>query len=513
MSHEKNMDTSGIKACKSGWSHHEDIEEKLSAGQINSDKSRHTDVNGIDWCELTLCNAMGFSRFARQCDDKSLNILFCKNVANNHVVSTHDTFVEVKKIQKRNRKSESNIYNSETNRITEIKPCIYGLPDTLFLTQIFNPEKYDRFPNNTKKMCQIFSARGMFTTSLYTKKLIPNYSDWNFCRRCETTIDFSRHSPGDYKHILINSKLLCIIAFDIKTSPQFRLSFRRITGDYLNRYSSDLIGPSNDCMTNGQLNCNNVDSNVDITQFGISLRNCEVFGMPPKRNINNNIPRVSLKDLSSTVFDCVLLDINNRCDSGDNNIILTLLLICKALPHVDYCFEFIQLKIVFSYGYKNFLSCFCQRDTNVSINNNVNLKKMFNQKNQSLLGWNNKVTTFKAECIKINDESKKHKVAFGSNCGDHMGYNRSRLVIIVVKTTSHHIILYNYDLNNYVILKLNCSINGNIYSNKTFPYVCTVNIVFFLDLSSFVFLFCLIFHFDLLCVRVRVRVCGWVGDA
>ena len=483
MSHEKDMNISGIKACKSGWSHHEDIEKILSSGQINGNKNRHRDldVNCIDWSQLTLCNAMGFSRFARQSDDKSLNILFCKNVENNHVVSTGDTFVEIKKIKNTNGKnqSQSNIHNCETKRMTEIKGCIYGLPDTLFLTQIFNEEKkYDSITNNTNKICQIFSARGIFTTSLYTKKIIADCGYWNFCRRCETTIDFSTHSPGDYKNILINSKLLCIIAFDATLSPKFHLSFRRITGGYLNRYSSDLIGPSIDGMTNGKLNCNNIDSNVDITQFGFSLRNCDVYGLTKR---NSGIP-------TGTVFDCVLLDINDRYDSG-NNIIVTLLLICKALPDVDHCFEFITIQIVFSYGYKNFLSCCCQRDTNVSINNNVNLKKMFNKKNQSLLGWNNNTATFKAECIKINDESKKSK-----EC-------TNRLIIIVVKTLSHHIILYNYDLNNYVILKLNCSIKGNINSNKIFPYVCKHCI--FLDLSCLFFLVFL-FFFDWLLVCVRV---------
>ena len=460
------MNISGIKACKSGLSHHEDIEKMLSPREINGDRNRHRDldVNGIDWCQLTLCNAMGFSRFARQCDDKSLNMLFCENVENNHVVSTSDTFVEVTKIKKRNGKSKSNIYNCETKRMTDIKGSLYGLPDALFLTQISNAEKYDSIPNTREKI-QIFSARGMFTTSLYTKKIIPDYSDWKFCYRCDTTVDFSRHSPGDYKNILINSKLLCIIAFDTKLSPEFHLSFRRITGGYSNRCSSDLIGPSIDGMTNGQLNCN-------ITTFGISLRNCDVYGMK-KRKINIPWP-------TSTVFDCVLLDINNRYDSG-NNIILTLLLICKALLDVDHCFEFITIKIVFSYGYKNFLSCCCQRDTDVSINNNVNLKKTFNKKNQSLLGWNNNTATFNAECIKIDDLSKKNKV--GSN----------RLVIIVVKTVSHHIILYNYDSNNYVILKLNGSINGNINSNKIFPYVCTL---YFLHLSCLFFFF--VFFFDLL---------------
>ena len=93
---------------------------------------------------------------------------------------------------------------------------------------------------------------------------------------------------------------------------------------------------------------------------------------------------------------------------------------------------------------------------------------MFNKKNQTLFGWNDKTATFKAECIKIDDESKKNKV--GSNSGVDMEYNR--LVIIVVKTANRHIILYNCDLNSHVILKLNCSINGIVNSNKIFPYVC-----------------------------------------
>ena len=460
------MDISGVNVRESGWSRHEDIEKKLSQRQTNGDKNGHRDVHGIvDGCQLILCNAMGFSRLARQCDDKSLNILVCQNVENNndHVLSTDDTFVEVKKIKK-----SKYIYNFETKIMTEIKRCAYGLPDTLFLTQIFNQEKYDSIPNDKQKRHQIFSARGMRTTSLYTKKIIGEYRYWKFCRRCETTFDFSTHSPAAYKNILISSKLLCIVAFDTKLSPTLQLSFRRVTGGYSGQYSSDLIGPSNDCygIKNSQSNFNN----FDMTEFGISLRNCDVFGTSS---------RLSLKDLSNTVFDCVLLDTNNynRCDN-DKNIILTLLLICKALPHVDYCFEFIKIKIVFSYGYKNLLLCCCQRHSNnVSINNNVNLKKMFNKKNQSPFGWNHKTATFKTECVKIHDASKKNKVDMECN----------RLVIIVVKTASHHIILHNYDLNDYVILKLNHSVNNiNINSNTMFPYVCFFdNPWYFLDLLSF----------------------------
>ena len=510
MSHDKNVDISTVKACKSGWSRHEDIEKTLSHRNFDSQtkdmKSNYggtntqTDVNAIDWCQVTLCNAMGFSRLVRQCDDKTLNILVnekldSENGENVHIVSTRDAFVHLTRIKKTTSNKNGNIYNFEGNTMTEIKTCAYGFPDTLFLTQIFNEEKYDSIPNDTKTG-QIFSARGMFTTSLYTKKMISdyNYSYWTFCRCCDTTIDLSRHSPGDYKNILINSKLLCIIAFDTTLLSTFYLSFRRLTGGYSRRYISDLIGPSNDSMINGQLNRNN--SNVNISRFGISLRNRDVFGMGTRietqgrrqgkthgesqaefeREAKTNglvphttstpvvaaLPSVSLEDLSSTVFDCVLLD--NKCDSG-GNIILTLLLICKALPHVDYCFEFNKIKVVFSDGYKNFLSCWSQRDTDVAINNNVSLKKMFNDKNQSLFGWDDKTATFKAECIKI--ESKTNKV------GPDIEYNS--LVIIVVKTANHHIILYNYDLNNYVILKLNCIININ--SNKIFPFVCTCTII------------------------------------
>ena len=190
MSHDQEIDIPGVKACKSGWSRHEDIETKLSHGinlddaqTINEmkskygDKNRHIDINGIDWCQITLCNAMGFSRLVRQCDDKSLNILFCENIENDHmhVVSTSDTFVEVNVRKTKKRKRKSNIYNCEAKRMTEIKRCMYGLPDTLFLTQILDEEKYDSTPND-KITCQIFSARGMFTTSLYTKKMIADSS-------------------------------------------------------------------------------------------------------------------------------------------------------------------------------------------------------------------------------------------------------------------------------------------------------------------------------------------------
>ena len=103
----------------------------------------------------------------------------------------------------------------------------------------------------------------------------------------------------------------------------------------------------------------------------------------------------------------------------------------------------------------NLLSCFCKRDTKkVSINKNFNIKKLFNLKNECLLGWNNKTTGFKTECIKISNLKSKSETK-------NVLQLQCRLLILVIKTSSHHIILYNYDLNNYVILKLNC-----IVSNK-----------------------------------------------
>ena len=529
MSQDQSVHISTVKACKKGWVLHEDVEQKISNDRRqplkqNDEKRTDVDVHVIDWHEVILCNSMGFSRLIRHCDDKSLNILinptlFSENSEKHHIVTNSDSFMEITRIKK----------TFEGSTVTEIRKCAYGLPDSLFLTQIFNEEKYDSIPND-KKTEQIFSARGIFTTSLYTKKLIPKFSMfsdgyWTFCRCCDTTFDFSTHSPGDYKNILINSKLLCIIAFDTQVSPQFHLSFRRLTGGYSRRFRSELIEP----YSNGQLE----HSNVNITEFGISLRNRDVFGVErtPKIETTEGTRRrrrtergaearraralaekpcetyrsdqisdytsVSLADLSGVVFDCVLLD--NEYDSN-NNIILTLLLICKSLPHVKHCFEFVKIKVVFSNGYENLLSCWCQRDTNVAINNNSNIKKMFNLKNECVLGWNNKTASFKTECVKIGsnrvDGNKSPK--FGSVI------KHNRLLIMVIKTASHHIILYNCDLNNYVILKLNTIVNVN--SNKIFPWVCATH--------SLYIAFCLCLHklFCFFCFFVLLFCYKWLRE-
>ena len=168
-------------------------------------------------------------------------------------------------------------------------------------------------------------------------------------------------------------------------------------------------------------------------------------------------------DLASyTVFDCVLLDNgqisnNNNNFNNNNNINVSLLLICKAIPDMKHCFEFIKITLTFSNGYQSLLSCWYQRDNNVSINSNLNLKKIFDSKNECLFGWCNKTIRFKTECIKIKNDQAAD------------GYYR--LLIIVINTSSHHIILYNCDLNNYIILKLNSM--RNITSNKIFPHVCS----------------------------------------
>ena len=509
MSRYQGIDGLNVKAPKNGWCHHEQVEQKLSISHNSHsypqndtksnrelpfkkyhDKGPESDVHAIDWKEVILCNSMGFSRLTRHCDDKSLSILlnptlFSENSEKHHFASTSDEFVEHTRINKNQNTENGTFYNIEGKQINEIRKCSYGLPDTLFLTQIFNEEKYNGIPNY-KKTEQIFSARGMFTTSLYTKKLVSNFSYWTFCRCCDTTFDFSTHAPGDYKHILINSTLLCVIAFDTTISPHFHLSFRRLEGGYSRRFTSHLITPS---PSPSPSNVNNV------TEFGIVLRNCDVFGVenrseredlaeetkvsgvttpPTAGGDQHDGTNVSSADLSGLVFDCVLMDIKHGNDSNNNNddnninndrgIIVNLLLICKALPHAKHCFEFIKIKVVFSDGYKNLLSFCCQRDTNIAINNNLDIKKMLNAKNESLFGWNNKTARFKTECVKIESNGAYSKSR------NQSVIKHNRMLIMVINTTSHYIILYNYEMNNYAILKLNSIININ--SNKIFPYVC-----------------------------------------
>ena len=495
-----------VKPCRIGWTTQEDIEQKSSgnkscAGQIkqdtfsnpccNMDADVSVNVIDVDWDEVILSNSMGFSRLVRYCDDKTLNILFedrkRKGSANDNIVSTDDSFVKLLSVEKKESSygDGGDVYHFHTKTLTDYeKMCGSGYPDSFFLTQIYNKEKRNTatMPNDKKQYQQIFSARGMFTTSLHTQKIIPDCSYWTFCRRCDTTFDFSKHSPGDYKNILVNSKLLCIIAWDNLISRQFHLSFRRIKGGYLRRYDSYLIKPAVNLIGSDIISYNNANysniPNANLTKFGISLHNEDIFGS-----------QALYCDLSNVVFDCVLLD--NVYDNYNNKITLTLMLICKALPCMNHLFEFIKIKITFSNEYKNLLSWWYQRDTNVSINNNLNLKKILNDKNECLLGWNNKTTGFKTECIKINSQKwnknkcndNKHRTSDNvvSDTKTH-----SRLLIIVNKTFSHHIILYNCDLNNYVILKLNCSVNVN--SNKAFPYVCAIvscTVCFFFFIFAF----------------------------
>ena len=458
-----------MKRCRNGWALHEDIEQKLSqnVSYPQNDEKMQTDVKTIDWGEAILCNSMGISRLIRHCDDKSLNILlnptlFSEKWENYNIVSTHNSFVELSSINK-NETNGKNVYNFQEKSLTEMRNCTYGFPDSLFSTQILNEEKYDTIPND-KKTQQIFSARGMFTTSLYTKKWIRDFGYWTFCRQCDTTFDFSTHSPGDYKNILINSKLLFIIAWDAKISPRFHLSFRRLKGGYSRRFTSQWTTPLRNKY--GQLK----DSNVNVTEFGISLRNCDIFGLPRAGAGAGTAgtgtgaphqPSVSLADLSSVEFDCVLLDSGFAGDNNNSkNIIVTLILVCKALPHASYCFEFVKITVTFSHDYKNLVSCWCQRDTNVAINDNLSVKKMLDVNSECVFGWNNKTAGFNAQCVKIES----------SMVGDKSLIRYSRLLVIVIKSASHHIILYNYDLNNFVILKLNSIVN--IKSNKIFPYVC-----------------------------------------
>ena len=487
-----------VKPCRIniGLAMHEDTEQESSgnkscAGQIEQETvsnlwcNMDTDVNvnviDVDWEEVILSNSMGFARLVRYCDDKTLNILFEKRKgkgnASNNIVLTDDSFVELSGVKKQESSfaDGGDVYHFQAKTITDYEKMCDGYPDSFFLTQIYNKENCNSvtMPNDKKQYQQIFSARGMYTTSLHTQKIIPDCSYWTFCRRCDTTFDFSKHSPGDYKNILINSKLLCIIAWDSVISPQFNLSFRRIKGRYLRRYDSYLIRPSAnligcDTINNMYTNYNNTNynnnSNANLTQFGFSLDNDDVFGFNC--------------ELSNVVFDCVLLD--NVYDNYNNKNTLTLMLICKALPYVNHLFEFIKIKVTFSNEYKNLLSCWYQRDTNVSINNNLNLKRLLNNKNECLLGWNDETTGFKTECIKINSQ-KWNK----NNCNDRKHRtqdnvvsdtkNRTRLLIIVIKTFRHYIILYNCDLNNHVILKLNCIANVN--TNKLFPYVCVCCII------------------------------------
>ena len=480
-----------------GWVPHKRAENKLygandsypqNDSESNDCKRTDPHVKLIDCREVMMCNSKGFSRLARHCDDKSLNILlnpalFSENSEKHHYASTSNEFVEHTLLQKCQTETNGGLYNFQGKTMTEVRKCSYGFPDTLFLTQIFNQEKYDTIPDN-KKCEQIFSARGMFTTSLYTKKQpSDNFSYWTFCRCCETTFDFSTHSPGDYKHILIDSNLLCIIAFDTTLLPHFQLSFRRLQGGYSRQFTSHVIKPfshnDNDHNNNDTIDIDGRElnnSNVSITELGILLDNRDVFGSETKQSgvtpaKTSADACVSPAGLSGLVFDCLLMDIehcNNTSANNNNNIIVNLLLICKALPHVQHCFEFIKLKVVFSDGYENLLSCWCQRDTNVAINYHLNMKKMLDSKSESLFGWNNKTTRFKAECVKIEPNNMCNS---GSKYSDQTSViKHNRLLIMVINTTSHHIILYNFDSNNYAILKLNSSTSIN--SNKMFPYVC-----------------------------------------
>ena len=462
----------GINYCNT-WS-----EGKESSSRKNPDhkeEDAYMCVNVIDWSEAVLSNSKGFSRLVRHCDDKSLNIVtnpkvFQEKEENHNIVVSRDSFVELEKTnnikeqqQWENTNNHSDLYYFDGKAISETRKSSMGFPDSLFLTQIYNEEKYE-------KSQQIFSSRGMCTASLCTKKIvdreIAHLSYWTYCTRCDTVFDISNHAPGDYKNILIDSKLLCIIGWDKEISRQFNLSFRRLHGSYSRQYSSHLITPD------WQSEFKN--SNVEFTQFGISLKNSQVFG------------RVALDvDLSNTVFDCVLLDsgqpTNNSNDSNNNNHInVSLLLICKALPDMTHCFEFIKIALTFSDGYKNLLSCCYQRDTNVLINGNVNLKTVLDSKNECLFGWSNKAARFKTECIKIKNDQ--------ADTSNDDVYNR--LLIIVINTSSHHIILYNCDLNNYIILKLNSITNDK--SSKIFPCVCWVhvNFTYFFIFFSFASFFC-----------------------
>ena len=476
--------SSGNKLCAG-----QTTQETFSNPWCNMDAYVNANVGviDVDWDEVILSNSMGFSRLVRYCDDKTLNILFEKRKktekenASDNIVSTDDSFVKLLSVKKKEcciGGRRGDVYNFQIKVLTDYKKmCGYGYPDSFFLTQIHNKEKCNTLtmPNDTQQYQQIFSARGMYTTSLYTQKITPDCSYWTVCHRCDTTFDVSKHSPGDYKNILINSKLLCIITWDKLISHQFNLSFRRIKGGCLRRYDSYLIESSanliaSDFITYNNTNYNN-NSNVYLTEFGISLDNNDVFGC-------DTLSLPFNRELSNIVFDCVLLD--NVYDNCNSKSTFTLMLICKALPCMNHLFEFIKIKVTFSNEYKNLLSWWYQRDTNVSINNNINLKKLLNNKNECLLGWNNKTTGFTAECIKIN--SPKWNIN-KNNCNDNKHRTSDnvvsgtqkyiRLLIIVIKTFSHHIILYNCDLNNYVILKLNCSVNVN--SNKVFPYVCDLH--------------------------------------
>ena len=474
-------------------------------------ESENLDVKIINRNEAILCNSKGFSRFVRHCDDKSLNILanpklFEEKEENNNIVVACDSLVELKNMNKverpRTKYTSDNSgfykYHFEEKAISETRKSSMGFPDSLFLTQIYNQAKYNSVDDcKYRKSKQIFSARGMCTTSLCTRKILPNpnFSYWTYCTRCETVFDTSSHSPGDYKNILIDSKLLCIIGWDKDISRQFNLSFRRLQGGYARQYTSHLIGPnfSND-NSNSDNNSQFKNSNVQWTQYGIALSNSKVFG------------GIAVDTgLANTVFDCVLLDYqqtrnnngtseknNNNNESAklndnnnNNNINISLLLVCKALCDEKHCFEFIKIKLTFSDGYKHLLSCVYQRENNVSINNNLKLKKMFNLKSESLFGWDNKTARFKTECVKIKNETKQKRNVL-----------HDRLLIIVVNTSSHHIILYNYDLNNYVILKLNSIINMiNNNSNEIFPYVCCM---YHNSFSFFFFLFLFFFLIEVL---------------
>lgn len=363
---------------------------------------QHNDLNKdmpvIDWNEAILCDSKGFSRLVRHCDEKSLHVMLNSTLLstkqqNHNIVCTHNAFVELTGIKE--TKNDGS-YNFETKRVTHTNKCNDGFPDSLFLSQIYNEEKYKSSCNlnnknsnsdiSSKTYDQIFTARGMITTSLQTKKVVDDRYYWSLHRRCDSIFDFSTHRPGDYKYVLINSKLFCIISWDSTILNQFYLSFRRLHGGYVRNYTSHLV------VLSANFNALNNNSNVkiNIAQYGVSLDNQDVFGVEP-----------SLINLSSMIFDCLLLNSTREyghdhdCGSistshDNNNIKVTLLLICKAMPDMKNSFEFVKLELTFSDRYKNLLSCICKRVTDGIALGHLNIQTVLGDvKSECPFGWNN----------------------------------------------------------------------------------------------------------------------------
>ena len=199
LQHKPNTWIAKRRVNQNGRLFHQEIKQKVSRQGIsgnhdsenveNEEEDAFPFVKVIDWSEALLSNSKGFSRLVRHCDDKSLNILsnpklFQEKDENPNIVVGCTSFVELSKMKRIKRQEEQpqrvqmmekknvgGLYNFEGKAISETRKSSMGFPDSLFLTQIYNEEKYDSIDDpKYEKSQQIFSSRGMCTTSLCTKK-------------------------------------------------------------------------------------------------------------------------------------------------------------------------------------------------------------------------------------------------------------------------------------------------------------------------------------------------------